>query len=72
MQFAALAWLNAPTLDGDVVWAREMGEGDTVLRTLYPDRAIYRYTRAPSGAPTFTPVELSASGRGSDASDSRS
>jgi len=58
MQFAALAWLNAPSLDGNVVWAREMGPGDAVLRELYPDRAIYRYELSSAGEPSFTKVEL--------------
>jgi hypothetical protein len=49
MQYAAVAHLNTPGFDGNVVWAREMPDLST-LRRLYPDRPIYRYT--PSG--TFT------------------
>jgi hypothetical protein len=52
LQFAPYLYLDAPTLDGDVVWARELGEADAALRRLYPDRAFYRY--AP---PSFTRLE---------------
>ena len=54
MQYAAVANLNAPGRDGDLVWARELPDL-SVLRRLYPDRPIYRYAQpAPGAAPTFT------------------
>jgi hypothetical protein len=58
LQFAPYLYLNAPALDGDVVWARELGEADAVLRRLYPDRSFYRYAPANGGtAPVFTKIE---------------
>lgn len=33
---------NAPTLDGDVVYARDQGKADAALIRLYPGRAYYR------------------------------
>lgn len=43
MQYAAVAHLNTPRFDGDIVWARELPDLST-LRRLYPDRPFYRYT----------------------------
>ncbi|HLK12982.1 MAG TPA: hypothetical protein VKW76_16525 [Candidatus Binatia bacterium] len=60
MQFAAFVYLDAPALDGDVVWARAMGAEDERLRALFPDREIYRYTRSPEGEPRFTPLALAS------------
>ncbi|HZP42323.1 MAG TPA: hypothetical protein VFD84_12555 [Candidatus Binatia bacterium] len=62
LDYAPFLWLNAPGLDGDVVWAREMGAGDGALRARYPDRRFFRYTLAPgAAAPTFTPLDPPAS-----------
>jgi hypothetical protein len=58
LDYAPFVWLNAPTLDGDVVWAREMGPEDEALRTHYPDRRFFRYTiPAGAAAPTFTALD---------------
>ena len=58
LQFAPYLYLDGPTLDGEVVWARELGEADAALRRLYPDRTFYRYAQAFGGtAPTFTKLE---------------
>ena len=55
VQFSQFSYLNTPALDGDIVWAREMGAADALLRRLYPDRDIYRYTvPTPRVGPTFT------------------
>ncbi len=44
LQFAPYLYLNAPALDGPIVWARELGdEDDAVLARRYPDRPVYRY-----------------------------
>lgn len=44
LQFAPYLYLNAPTLDGPIVWARELGDDDdTMLARRYPDRPVYRY-----------------------------
>ncbi len=56
LQFTQHLYLNAPTLDGDVVWARELGPADAALRAAFPGRAFYRYAPGPDGTPTFTPL----------------
>jgi hypothetical protein len=54
MQLGPHLHLNAPTLDGDIVWARDMGDGNEMLRRLYPDRPLYRYALSPdTGRGTF-------------------
>jgi hypothetical protein len=61
MQFAAFLYLDAPALDGDVVWARALDDrADERLRALFPDREIYRYARSPEGEPRFTPLALAS------------
>jgi hypothetical protein len=49
MQFAAYLSLDTPGLDGDVVWARDMGERNAALRRLWPDRPLYRYEPSTDG-----------------------
>jgi len=57
MQFPAFLHLNAPALDGEVVWARDMGAANAALRRLYPDRPLYRYRWSPTtGRATFEPL----------------
>jgi hypothetical protein len=51
--YAPYAYLNAPALDGDVVWARELGADDAALARAYPDRAIYRYLGPTEGDAAF-------------------
>ncbi|MEO6025519.1 MAG: hypothetical protein ABIR79_01450, partial [Candidatus Binatia bacterium] len=44
LQFAPYLYLNTPTLDGPIIWARELGgEDDAALARRYPDRPVYRY-----------------------------
>jgi len=58
LQFAPYLYLDAPALDGDVVWARELGEADAALRRLFPDRTFYRYAPATGDTtPVFTKIE---------------
>jgi hypothetical protein len=58
IQFAPYLHLNAPALDGDIVWARELGPQDAALRTHFPDRTFYRYTTpTPGTPPTFTRLD---------------
>jgi hypothetical protein len=52
LQYAPYAWLNAPALDGDVVWAREVGDAaDAALRRAFPDRDLWRYAPPAGGGP---------------------
>jgi len=65
LAFAPFLYLNRPSLDGDVVWARDLGPWNTALFARYPDRALYRYAPpTQGGAPVFTrlarPVEAGA------------
>jgi hypothetical protein len=55
--FAPFLYLNAPGLDGDIVWARDLGPRNAPLFRRYSGRAFYRY--APlgrGGAPVLTPI----------------
>ena len=62
LQFAPYVHLNTPTLDGDIVWARELGAGDAVLAQRYPGRPLYRYVGPTGdGRPSFMPVSPAAS-----------
>lgn len=55
LQFAPFLYLNTAALDGDVVWARDMREGNAALLAHYRDRRAYRYAPPePGGRPTFT------------------
>ena len=56
IQFAPYLHLNTPTLDGDAVWAREVGGlADDALRRMYPGRTVYRYLfPPPPGQSPFT------------------
>lgn len=67
LAFAPFLYLNRPSLDGDVVWARDLGRWNGPLFARYPDRALYRYApRAAGEPPVFTPLE-----RGSGTADER-
>lgn len=58
LQFAPYLYLNTPTLDGPIVWARELGEEDDArLARHYADRPVYRY-RGPQrdGGSAFEPL----------------
>ncbi len=63
-----LLLLNTPTLDGDVVYARDLGPENVRLAEQYPDRAYYRLRywitgslhRAIVAGPTFFPYDPAA------------
>lgn len=58
LAFAPFLWLNTAFLDGDIVWARDLGPRNTDLFARYPDRQYFRYGPAtPDGRPVFTPLE---------------
>jgi hypothetical protein len=57
ISFAPFLYLNNATLDGDVVWARDMRDGNAVMRRRYPARAFYRYgPDQPGGSPRLVPL----------------
>ena len=59
LQFAPYVFLDTPTLDGDVVWARELGAADAALARAYPDRPLYRYLGpAADGTASFARLTL--------------
>jgi hypothetical protein len=62
LQFAPFLHLNTPTLDGDVVWARELGDDDAVLARAFPGRAVYRYILGDDGPrfETAAPLPLAS------------
>jgi hypothetical protein len=63
IEFSPFLYLNRPSLDGDIVWARDLGKWNTPLFARYPDRALYRFAPLePGGTPRFTPLERAAPG----------
>lgn len=53
--------LNTPTLGGDLVFARDMRERDTLLMRLYPGRSFFLYTPGTAAynvVPRFVPLEV--------------
>jgi len=57
LQFGPLLWLNNATLDGDVVWARDLGPRNAALFRRYAGRHFYRYAPGePGGSPVFLPL----------------
>jgi hypothetical protein len=61
LEFAPFLYLNRPRLDGDIVWARDLGPWNRALFARYPDRRLYRYApREPGGRPVFVPLEREA------------
>ena len=63
LAFAPFLYLNNASLDGDIVWARDLRERNGRLLDRYPERAVFRY--APDtlgGAPVFHPVARRTSG----------
>ena len=41
--YGSVFWANAPLLDGDVIYARDVGEeSNRELALAFPDRAVYR------------------------------
>jgi hypothetical protein len=63
LEFAPFLYLNRPGLDGDIVWARDLGRWNAPLFARYPDRALYRYAPVePGGTPRFMPLDRAAPG----------
>jgi len=57
LEFAPFLYLNTARLDGDIVWARDMGSRNEALFRRYAGRGLYRYApTAPGASPTFTPL----------------
>ena len=66
LNFVPFLYLNRPSLDGDIVWARDLGPWNAALFARYPDRKLYRYApQRPGGRPSFIPIERTAEGSGS-------
>lgn len=64
LAYAPFLYLNTARLDGDVVWARDMGKRNAPLFARYAGRRFYRY--APStrdGPPVFMPLDASGGDR---------
>ena len=64
LAYAPFLYLNTARLDGDIVWARDMGKRNAPLFARYAGRRFYRY--APStrdGPPVFTPLDASGGDR---------
>jgi hypothetical protein len=58
LSYAPYLWLNNATLDGDIVWARDLGPGNAALMRRYAGRSFYRYAPGtPDGPPIFIPVD---------------
>jgi hypothetical protein len=65
LEFAPFLYLNRPSLDGDIVWARDLGRWNAALFARYPDRRLYRYApRQPGAQPVFVPLERQVVARG--------
>lgn len=57
LAFAQYLYLNTASLDGPVVWARDLHDGNEPLRRRYPDRRFYRYAPVePGGTPRLLPL----------------
>lgn len=55
--FTAGMTMNSPNLDGNIVFARDLGDAQNrVLQAHYPDRAAYRFINDYSSAPHFEPI----------------
>jgi hypothetical protein len=58
LAFAPFLYLNAHDLQGDIVWARDLRDGNGPVFRRYAGRRFYRYGPAPpDGTPRFTPLE---------------
>jgi hypothetical protein len=56
--FAPYLYLNTASLDGPVVWARDLRDRNDGLRRRYPDRRFYRYAPVePGGPPRLIPLD---------------
>jgi hypothetical protein len=57
LAYAPFLYLNRPLLDGDIVWARDLGPWNAALFAHYPARRLYRYAPVERGGPPiFTPL----------------
>jgi hypothetical protein len=57
LAFAPYLYLNDASLEGPVVWARDLRDRNDVLRRRYPDRRFFRYAPAePGGPPRLLPL----------------
>jgi hypothetical protein len=57
LAFAPYLHLNNASLDGPVVWARDLRDRNDALRRRYPDRRFYRYAPVePGGPPRLVPL----------------
>jgi len=58
LTYAPFLYLNTARLDGDVVWARDLGPRNAALFAHYAGRRLFRYAPlVPGGPPVFTPLE---------------
>jgi hypothetical protein len=57
LEFSPFLYLDRPSLDGDIVWARDLGPWNGSLLERYPGRRFYRYAPSGAGAPIFTPLD---------------
>jgi 4-amino-4-deoxy-L-arabinose transferase-like glycosyltransferase len=55
--YGSVFWRNTPTLDGDIVWAKDVPEKRAEIVALYPGRATYLATYDP---PTLVPLAASS------------
>jgi hypothetical protein len=61
LAFAPFLYLNSPSLDGDIVWARDLGPWNAALFARYADREVFRYASLErGGAPVFTRLQRAA------------
>lgn len=44
--YGGVFWRNSPWLDGDLLWAKDLGPLNGELRAAYPDRRLWRYDGA--------------------------
>jgi len=57
LSYAPYLWLNDAGLDGDIVWARDLGPHNGALFRRYAGRRFYRYAPAtPQAPPDFFPI----------------
>ena len=55
--YAPYLWLNNADLDGDIVWARDLGPLNDALFRRYSDRKFYRYVPGPDRTPALVAVD---------------
>jgi len=64
LAFAPFLYLNTARLDGDIVWARDMGPRNAALFARYAGRRRFRYAPlVPGGPPVFTSLETADEAR---------